>query len=154
MSAATAVISDARLLTFEVGGSLYALPIACVVEVAEASAMACIPTLPLEQVGVINSHGDALPVMRRETLLEIDASELPEPSHVLVIAPRPNGGAKLGLGADRIEGLVIGDGARARGAGPVAERRSIDGRLVFVLDAERLVARAGEAIEASLQRSE
>ncbi|MBW2267735.1 MAG: chemotaxis protein CheW [Deltaproteobacteria bacterium] len=154
MSAPAAVAAEERLLTFEVAGSLYALPIACVVEVAEASALACIPMLPLELAGVLNFHGDALPVMRRETLLDLDAQELPEPSHVLVLAPRPNGGAKLGLCADRIEGLVVGDGARSVGAGPVAERRSIDGRLVFVLDAERLVARAAEAIEASLEWSE
>jgi chemotaxis signal transduction protein len=154
VSAVAAVVSDERLLTFVVGGSLYALPIACVVEVAEASVLAAIPTLPPELAGVINFHGDALPVLRREALLDIEADGLPAPSHVLVLATRPNGGARLGLCADRIEGLVNGNGARATGSGPIAERRSIDGRLVFVLDAERLVARAGAAIEASLERSE
>lgn len=154
VAAVPPVDGDSHLLTFEVGGSLYALPIACVVEVAEASALACIPTLPPDQAGVINYHGDALPVMRRETMLELETQELPDPSHVLVLAPRPGGGAQLGLGVDRIEGLVIGDGARAMGTGPVAERRSIDGRVVFVLDAERLVIRAGEAIADSLRRSE
>ena len=154
MSAPAAVASDERLLTFGVGRSLYALPIACVVEVAEASALAFIPTLTPALAGVLNFHGGALPVMQRETLLELEAQALPEPSHVLVVAPRPNGGARLGLCADRIEGLVNGTAARALGAGAVAERRSIDGRVVFVLDAERLVARAGEAIEASLERSD
>jgi chemotaxis signal transduction protein len=152
VSAPTAVASDERLLTFEVAGSLYALPIACVVEVAEASALACIPMLTPEMAGVLNFHGDALPVIRREVLLDLEVQELPDPSHVLVVTPRPNGGARLGVCADRIEGLVNGDGALASGAGPVAERRSIDGRLVFILDAERLVARAREAIEASLER--
>lgn len=154
MSAPIAMPSDERLLTFEVGGSLYALPIACVVEVAEASTLACIPTLPPDLAAVVNYHGDALPVLRREALLDLDVADLPEPSHVLVLATRAGGGASLGLCADRIEGLVDGTGALATGAGPIAERRSIDGRLVFVLDAERLVGRAGEAIAACLERSE
>lgn len=143
-----------RLLTFEVGGSLYALPIACVVEVTEASALACIPTIPPSQAGVLNFHGNALPVFRRETLLDLEAESLPEPTHVLVVAPKPNGRGALGLCVDRVQGLVSGTGARAMGSGPVAERRSIDGRVLFVLDAERLVARAAESIEGSLDRSD
>ena len=35
-----------RLLTFELGGMLYALPISGVLEVAEALELACVPTLP------------------------------------------------------------------------------------------------------------
>ena len=145
---------EERLLTFEVGGSVYGLPIACVVEVTEASELACIPTIPPAQAGVLNFHGDALPVFRRETLLDLEVDELPAPSHVLVIAPRPNGRAALGLCVDRIQGLVAGSGARALEDGPVAERRSLEGRVLFVLDAERLVARAAESIEGSLDRSE
>ena len=37
---------------------------------------------------------------------------------------------------------------------PVAERRSVDGRIVFVLDPLRLVARAGQLIENSFGRSD
>jgi hypothetical protein len=36
----------------------------------------------------------------------------------------------------------------------VAERRALDGRVLFVLDAQRLVARALDVIEGSLGRSE
>jgi chemotaxis signal transduction protein len=154
VSAPAAVdIAEGRLLTFEVGGSLYALPIGCVVEVADAGALACIPTLPPETAGVLNYHGDALPVLLRSTLLDLAEQELPEPSHVLVLTPRPTGGARLGLFVDRIAGIVSGRGARSSGPEPVAERRSIDGRVVFVLDPERLVARAGDAIRDSLERS-
>lgn len=145
--------SEARLLTFEVGGSLYALPIGCIVEVTEVGALACIPTLSPETAGVLNYHGDALPVLLRSTALDLAEQELPAPSHVLVLTPRPTGGARLGLFVDRIAGIVNGEGARARGREPVAERRSIDGRVVFVLDPERLVARAGDAIRDSLERS-
>jgi chemotaxis signal transduction protein len=141
---------EERLLTFEIGGSIHALPIACVVEVSDVGPLACIPTLPAGTAEVMNHHGDALPVLRRSMLLDVDEAELPEPGHVLVITARPTGGARLGMPVDRIVGLVDGAGATARGADPVAERRPIDDRVVSVLDPQRLVARAREVIESSL----
>lgn len=141
-----------RLLSFEVGGALYALPIACVAEVGEVRALSCIPTLSPEVGGVMNHHGDALPVIRRAALLGVDEATLPEPSHVLAITARPSGGARLGLPVDRIAGLVEGAGATAHGADPVAERRVVDGRVLFVLDARKLVERAKQQIEDSVLR--
>jgi chemotaxis signal transduction protein len=153
---ASAVASSCteRLLTFEVGTSLYALPIAGVIEVAEVGHLACIPTLPLHIGGVVNHRGDALPVLRRSSLLEVDEAALPAPTHVLVVTDRPTGGACLGLPVDRVVGLVDGEAAAARGPDPVAERRPIDGRVASVLDPARLIARAREVIERSLVRSE
>jgi chemotaxis signal transduction protein len=143
-----------RLLTFEVGGSVYGLPIACVVEVSEVEEISSVPTVPIGTAGVMNLHGDALPVVRRSTLLEVEEAGLPAPAHVLVIATRPTGGARLGMPVDRIIGLVDGAAASSPGGDPVAERRPIDGRVVSVLDPRRLVARAGEAIENALQTLE
>ena len=74
-----------RMLTFEVGASLYALPIACVREVCEVEPLSCVPTLPASVAGVVNHHGDALPVLRRSVLLGVDEAGLPEPAHVLEI---------------------------------------------------------------------
>ena len=142
-----------RLLTFEVGGSVYALPIASVVEVSEADTLSSIPTVALATAGVMNHHGDALPVVKRSALLDVEEAELPEPAHVLVITSRANGGAQLGMPVDRIVGLVDGAGAISPGADPVAERRPVDGRVVFVLDPRRLIGRAEEAIENSLHRA-
>ena len=150
---ATSGIQD-RLLSFEVGDSIYALPIACVVEVSEVEPLACIPTLPADTAAVMNHHGDALPVLRRSVLLDVDEAELAEPTHVLVLSARPTGGARLGMEVDRIVGLVDGAAAAARGEGPIAERRSIGDRVVFVLDPQRLAARAKEVIERSLRRGE
>jgi chemotaxis signal transduction protein len=153
VSEAVAHDMEARLLSFEVGGSVYALPIGCVVEVCEADAWACVPMLPRETAGVMNHHGDAVPVLRRTALLGTDNAEQVEPTQVLVISPRPTGGPRLGLPVDRIVGLFDGVGAAARGASPVAERRNIDGRVVSILDPGRLVSRAREAIESSLERT-
>ena len=84
----------------------------------------------------------------------LDEAELPEPKHVLVLGEGPTGGACLGLLVDRVVGLVDGGPAAGRGPGPVAERRPVGGRVVNVLDPEKLVARARQVIEHSLGRSE
>ena len=163
--------SQNRLLTFEIGSSLFALPIEGVHEVAEIAELACIPTLPRAVAGVINYRGDALPVVRRERLLEPGAGALEAPQHVLVISDRPSSPPCLGLEVDRVLGLVDGarlaqraEGERSPSGGavrrleadrdPVAERRPLDGRMLQVVDALRLVARARKVIEDALARGE
>ena len=143
-----------RLLTFEIGSSLFAVPIEGVHEVAELTQLACIPTLSRDVAGVINYRGDALPVVRRERLLDPGAGALDAPQHVLVISDRPSNPPCLGLEVDRVLGLVDGKPARGRGSEPVAERRPMDGRLLQVVDATRLVARARKVIEDALARGE
>jgi len=154
VSALADVAEQDRLLAFEVAGSLYALPIGCVVEVGEVAPLACIPSLPERVGGVMNHHGDALPVIQRGVLLGVDEDSLKEPAHVLAVTARVAGGPRLGVPVDRIVGFVDGAPATARGEGPVAERRVADGRVLFVLDPQRLVARAKDEIERSLARGE
>jgi chemotaxis signal transduction protein len=142
-----------RLLTFEIGESLFAMPIAGVLEVAERGVEACVPSVSSSIASVINYRGDALPVVRREQLLELGETQQARPEHVLVVTDGPTHAARLGLEVDRVLGLVDGEGAASRGSEPVAERRPIDGRLAHILDPTRLVARAREVIESSLTKS-
>ena len=142
-----------RLLTFEVGGGVYAIPIAGVLEVAEVEEMACIPMIPPSIAGVVNHHGDALPVIRRASLLDLQGDELGSPEHILVICDRSTDSARMGLPVDCVLGLVDGEGATACGPDPIAERRTIDGRVASVLDPRRLVERAREVIEGALAHS-
>ena len=144
--------AEDRLLTFEVAGDLYAIPIAGVLEVADAGRVTCIPTLPTRTGGVINFHGDALPVLNCSSLFEVNESELGEPSSVLVISGRAGESARLGIPIDRVLGLVDGAAASMSGAKTVAERRSIQGRVASVLDPQRLVSQARDVIESSLGR--
>jgi purine-binding chemotaxis protein CheW len=140
-----------RLLTFEVGGTVYALPIADVSEVTEVGRVAAVPMLPPEVGGVTNHHGDALPVVHRRSLFAVsEERELPDPQHLLVLAKDPDDPHRYGVQVDRILGLVDGPGAHGRGEGPVAERRPIEGRLVSVLDPRRLLARATQVIQSSV----
>ena len=151
MSGAAALAFEERLLTFEVGGSLYALPIANVIEVAEVEELACIPMLSAATGGVVNLPGDALPVIRRSQLFGVDEAGLPAPAHLLVVAGRPDQVARLGVPVDRIAGLVDGSGAASGSGELVAERRPLGGRVVGIVDPRVLVARAREAIERGLE---
>ncbi len=143
-----------RLLTFEVGGTLYGLPIAAVAEVTEVGRIAAVPTLPPSVGGVMNHHGDALPVVERAALLPVGERPLPVPQHLLVLADSPDDASRYGLPVDCIRGLVDGAPATALGEGPVAERRPVEGRLLSVLDPRRLLARAVEVIERSVDSTE
>ena len=68
-----------RLLTFEIGEALFAMPIAGVLEVTERGVEACVPTVSSCVASVINYRGDALPVVRRERLLELGDAEPSRP---------------------------------------------------------------------------
>lgn len=154
MSATLPQDADQRLLTFEVAGTMFALPIAGVLEVVERGESACVPTVSGEIARVMNYRGDALPIVRRERILELAHSADPEPEHVLVLTDCATTIPRLGIGVDRVLGLVDGAPVKARGTSVVAERRPIDGRVACILDPTRMVARAREVIEGSLGRSE
>jgi chemotaxis signal transduction protein len=139
-----------RLLVFEIGGALYALPIAEVIEVTEVGRVASVPTLRTSVGGVMNHHGDALPVLRRRALFEVGERELPEPRNLLVLGRSPDDASRLGVPVDAVIGLVEGSGGTALGPDAVAERRPIGGRLVNVLDPRRLSKRAVQVIEQSV----
>ena len=137
-----------RLLSFEIAGKLFAMPIAGVLEVADLTERSCIPTLPPSVAWVVNYRGDALPVVRREKLLDL-GDEVPQgkSEHVLVLTDDRGGGAHMGLVVDRVLGFLEGAATPARGRNPVSERRPAQGRLAHILDPARLVARARAVIE-------
>lgn len=163
--------SGDRLLTFEVAHAVYGLPISVVLEVAEADRATCVPGLPAELVAVMNWHGDALPLVSSEHLLagiseeysqddsvSVDSTLASEDvadvgdeailkAQVLVVSDGGDESAALGMPVDRVIGLVNGTSRSSRSTNVVAERRSVDGRVVHVLDPRRLVARAGELID-------
>lgn len=144
-SAAPAPGSE-RLLTFEVAGAAYALAIGDVLEVTEAGRLAPVPGLPRALGGVMHYHGDALPVVVPAALLDLPADGDPEPHHVLVLAGTGGDVPRLGLPVDRVVGLADAVIAGPRRPEPVAARMPIDGRVTSILDAERLCARAAEAV--------
>jgi chemotaxis signal transduction protein len=142
--------SSDRLLVFEVGGTLYALPIGDIAEVTEVGRIASVPTLHAAVGGVMNHHGDALPILHREALFDVGGEALPEPQNLLILGQSPDDADRLGLPVDSVFGLVEGAGGTAHGADAVVERRPIGGRLVNVLDPHRLLVQAVQVIEESV----
>ncbi len=137
---------ERRLVLFEVGGGAYALPISDVIEVTEWSQLAAIPTLPVGVAGVVNHHGDALPIVARDALLEEPATGS-RPEHVLVLGVPGGQSGRLGVPVDRVLGLVDAPAGPPTSDGLVVERRPLRGRIVAVLDAARLLERAQRVIE-------
>ena len=152
-----------RLLMFVFDDVRYALPIAWVVEVAEKDRVTGVPSLLLPIGGVMNWHGEALPLVATELLLGRDRGEAGATpfgaattvgyaqDQVLVVAEKPGSVARLGMPVDRVIGLVAGQGydVRNKGDGLVVERRPVDGRIVHILDPVALVARGAEVIESA-----
>jgi len=140
-----------RLLTFEVAGTVYALPISEVLEVVESGNITCVPSLPKSHGGVMNWHGEALPVVTPAMLLDCGDASAAEGegtgSQYLVVTARADENARLGLPIDRVIGLVDGHTSRVQGPDVVAERRPVDGRVVSVINPRRLVERAAKVIE-------
>ncbi len=139
-----------RLMTFEVAGTTYALPIADVLEVLEQAGMNCVPRLPKEQGGVLNWHGEALTVVAPHLLLggePIARRGAEEVQQFLVVSDRNDSSMQLGLPIDCVTALTFGEPLLARGDEVVVERRPIDGRVVNMINPQRLVARAAEIIE-------
>jgi chemotaxis signal transduction protein len=155
-----------RLLTFEVGTAVYALPIESVLEVAEADRATCVPGIPSSIAGVMNWHGDPLPVVSSSLLLA--GSQEPDPeaesapideqtadeqeecvlrAQVLVVSDRSDEAGRLGMPVDRVVGLAEGRGRASRVQSLVVERRPVEGRVVSVLDPQKLIERAEEIIE-------
>ena len=139
---------EQRLILFEVAGSAYAIPIADVIEVTDSASWAGVPGLPRSLAGVVNHHGDALPVLSREALFELAAeAALSAPENVLVLAPPGAETGRLGLPVDRVVGLADAPLGTPGGSGLVVERLPLRGRVVSVLDGRRLLARATDWID-------
>jgi chemotaxis signal transduction protein len=140
-----------RMVAFEVAGGVYALPIADVLEVADIGTVCCVPTLPPRIGGVMNHHGDAVPVVHPVPLLEVDVEDVPEPEHAVVVAKdAEETSAWLALPVDRVVGLVDALEVTVVGSAPVVDRQPIAGRLVQILNTANLVARAVEIVERSV----
>jgi chemotaxis-related protein WspB len=135
-----------RVLLFEIGGTAYALPISEVLEVAEVGRFWGVPTLPARVAGIMNHHGDPLPVVAREELFEGTATDLPDPQNVLLIGSGEGESGRLGVPVDRVLGLVDSEISPGPSSNLDIERRPVRGRIVAFVDARRLLEHASRAI--------
>jgi len=135
-----------RVLAFEVGGVAWALPLADVREVTDLGELRAVPTLPRSLASVTNHRGDALPVVAPGALLDLQQASLPAALQLLVIGGSGDEPGRLGLPVDRVLGLAQAPSAPSSPDGIVRAHGSLDGRMLRVLDGERLLARAEEVI--------
>ena len=140
---------ETRLVLFEVSGTTFALPIADVLEVMEMAPTAGIPGLPRRLAGVMNHHGEVLPVVSREALFDVPEAKLFPARHVLVLAERGGEAGHLGVPVDGVVGLADAVLGPPQGSGLVVERLPLRDRVTSVIEARRLVARAAALIEVS-----
>lgn len=140
-----------RLILFEVGEAVYGLPIADVLEVLEHASRVGIPTLPLSVGGVVNHHGEALPVIAPAALFEGVEGERPA-EHLLVLGGIGSEAGQLGVPVERVLGLADAVLRAPAGADWIRERVTVDERIVAVLDAPRALDRAEAAFSVSVAR--
>jgi len=135
-----------RVLAFEVGGVAWALSLADVREVTDLGELRAVPTLPRSLASVTNHRGDALPVVAPDALLDLQQTSLPAARQLLVIGGSGDEPGRLGLPVDRVLGLTQAPSAPSAPDGIVRAHGSFEGRMLHVLDGERLLARAEEVI--------
>lgn len=86
-------------LTFSLGSQRYALPIEQVVEVAAMVEVISVPDSPPEFVGVINRHGEVLPMLDLRSLFQQKVTPL-TPLTLFIVATY--GGQQVGLVVDDV----------------------------------------------------
>ncbi len=144
-----------RLLLFEVAGAVYSFLIRDVLEVVEIEPVVGVPMLRKEVGGVMNHHGDALPVIRRSVLFDLTGADEMAPQHVLVLAGHSEDVAGvLGVPVDRVLGIANSLVPIYPSGEFITERFPLDNRLVSVLDTQCVIEHAREIINQSVGASE
>lgn len=149
-----AVSDEMQLVSFELAGQEYALPIEHVQEIVQVPALVtAVPKADASVVGVINLRERLLPLVSLRTLFGLDAAGLSEASRIVVVSWQGSGdGAARSVGivtdtvkevlrvpravVDPLPDLLAGGGSLRE----VEAICRIDGgkRLVSILSAERL----------------
>lgn len=148
-------LTESRLLSFEVEGVLFALPISEILEVSESTPISSIPTLERWCGGVMNHRGDALPVFSLRVLVGSDVNfdtSLSRGSalagkHLLVLSRSEDHSAELGLPVDSVRELVNTPAESEKCEGIVTERFFLEQREVAVIDSRQLMARAKTVVK-------
>ena len=119
-----------RTLVFRVGPERFGLPLTMVVEVFElTSQLMPVPGAPRWVGGVINHHGQVVPVLRMSAFLDVGSADTAEQIVLVELA-----GENLGLAVDQIEAL---EEVRAEGPAKQGRKRSWHrGALMELIDAE------------------
>ncbi len=140
------------MLRFRLGDQVFALGVENVHEVQRMVALHSVPGLPPEVLGVIDVHGQIVPVLDLRQRLGME-SKTPTPASPMLIMNSQ--GHTLAALVDQVEGVVRHEGTLPIGAGWDCVRGVIDleGQITVVLNADALPTPEIEAMLATPIRS-
>jgi purine-binding chemotaxis protein CheW len=130
------------VILLRVDGREYALPLGCVVEVVRMAALAPLAQAPSHVLGLLDLRGRVVPVLDLRSRLGLPPAEPGLSTPICVVEA---GGRAFGLVADAvIDVRPLGPLERLEVAAdsPVAGVSHVGGRLVSLLDPERLAGGA------------
>ena len=105
-----------KALVFHIGADRYGLPLRAVERVLPAMELKQLPEAPSFVAGVMDLHGEPVPVIDLTRLAGLDRGELMSETRILLVQ-YPAAGRLLGLLADQVEGIQQVDDDSLRGAG-------------------------------------
>lgn len=134
-----------KVLVFHIGPERYALPLAAVQRVLPAAHLKALPGTPPYVAGLLDLHGEPVPVIDVSRLAGIPAEALRYDTRILLVeVPAAGGMRRVGLLAEGVAGVSTLDGP-AMDAGVVAApwlgRVASGGAgMLQLLEPERLLA--------------
>lgn len=130
-----------QLLTFEVEGAPYAVPVARVREIVRIRPITPVPQVPDAVRGVISLRGEIVQVIDARRRLGSTPQEPTSASRIVIVDDAE--GSLSGLLVDAVSGVLRVDESALRPtsseAGAVASLCPHDGRFVSMLDLERVL---------------
>lgn len=129
------------VLVFNVAQRLYALLVEDIVEVVSMVALISVNDAPEGVIGVVNRHGDVLPLVDMRRVMVPEAEDRPVDSNTLFVVAEANG-RLLGLVVDEVEQVAYYPRERLRrSAGGRFIRGMItsDDRIIQVIAAQALI---------------
>ncbi|UOD27917.1 chemotaxis protein CheW [Massilia violaceinigra] len=108
-----------KVMVFHIGADRYALPLWAVARVVPAAALKAIPLAPAWVAGLLDLHGEPVPVIDLSSLAGVPPAQLWYDSRIILVDyPAGEGATRpLGLLAEHVVGVDSVDGAALRDAG-------------------------------------
>jgi purine-binding chemotaxis protein CheW len=137
------------LLTFELGNEYFALDAMKVNHILEVPKITRVPDTPEYLKGVINLHGNIIPIADLRMMMGFGVSEYTADSAIVVIGPDEHQDSSLGLIVDMVKEVVETEGLEMK---PTVDNRensmlnnfhgtfSFDDQFVHIIDIDELVS--------------